>query len=140
MVLCFNLHVLIPPSQVFLTQGLGAGLGGGLTYVPSVAIISQYFQRKRALAMTIVASGASIGAVIHPIMLNHLLGTRLGFGNSVRASAGLVAGLLLIGCCLMRTRIPVQAKHVQQRQILAKLAKDKAYIAAALGCAPFSSC
>ncbi|KAF4612311.1 hypothetical protein D9613_003703 [Agrocybe pediades] len=124
--------------QVFLAHGIGAGLGGGIIYIPSVAVMSQYFQRRRALAMTIVASGASLGAVIHPIMLNHLFHSKLGFGNSVRASAGLVGGLLLIACCLMRTRLPVQKKHVDQRQILRKLVKDKPYVFTSLALFTFS--
>jgi MFS family permease len=123
--------------QVFLAQGLGAGLGGGICYVPSVAIVSHYFQRRRALAMTIVASGASLGAVIHPIMLNHTLG-KLGFGTAVRASAGLVGGLLFIACCLMRTRIPVKRNAVNARKVLWTLGRDGAYIAAAFGLMIFS--
>lgn len=105
-----------------------------MTYVPSVAVISQHFAKKRALAMTIVASGASFGAVIHPILLNHTLDSHLGFGNAVRASAGLVSGLLLIACLLMRTRIPVQPKSSTTRAttIVTRLTRDLAYVAATL--------
>lgn len=83
--------------------------------------------------MTIVASGASLGAVIHPIMLNHTLNSHLEFGNAVRASAGLVGGLQLIACCLMRTRIPVKQSSVNARTVLKKLIRDKAYIAVSIG-------
>lgn len=84
--------------------------------------------------MTLVAAGSSVGSVIHPIMLNNTLGTRLGFGNAVRASAGLVGGLLLIACSLMRTRIPVQSKaDTSSGPILKRLAHDGAYVAATLG-------
>ncbi|KAK7056369.1 hypothetical protein VNI00_002923 [Paramarasmius palmivorus] len=125
--------------QVFLSQGVGAGLGGGLTYVPSVAITSQYFSKRRALAMTIIASGASIGAIIHPLMLNNTLG-KLGFGNSVRASAGLVAGLLLVSCCVMRTRVAgTQQQATGSATVLLKsIATDWAYVAATLGLMIFS--
>ncbi|KAF7354301.1 MFS general substrate transporter [Mycena venus] len=78
--------------QIFLAQGLGMGIGAGLIYVPSVAIISHYFRTRRALAMTIVASGSSLGAVAHPLMLNYTFRS-LGFANAVRASAVLVSGL-----------------------------------------------
>ncbi|KAG6871800.1 hypothetical protein C0995_016418 [Termitomyces sp. Mi166 len=119
--------------QTFLAQSLGAGLGGGLTYVPSVAVVSQYFTTKRALAMTIVASGASIGAIIHPIMLNNLF-SKLGFGNTVRASASVEAALLLIACCLMRTRMSTKKAALQDsKKIIKNLSTDGAYIAAAFG-------
>ncbi|KAG1774219.1 major facilitator superfamily domain-containing protein, partial [Suillus placidus] len=91
--------------QIFLAQGVGLGIASGLVYVPSIAVVSHYFQRRRTLAMTFVASGSSLGAVIHPIMLNNLLNGRLGFGNGVRASAGFVSVLLLIACLCMRTRL-----------------------------------
>ncbi|KAG1796829.1 major facilitator superfamily domain-containing protein [Suillus plorans] len=91
--------------QIFLAQGLGMGIASGLVYVPTITIVSHYFRRKRTLAMTFVASGSSLGAVIHPIMLNNLLNGRLGFGNGVRASAGFVSVLLLIACLCMRTRL-----------------------------------
>ncbi|KAG6886760.1 hypothetical protein C0995_005119 [Termitomyces sp. Mi166 len=119
--------------QAFLAQSLAAGLGGGLTYVPSVAVVSQYFTTKRALAMTIVASGASIGAIIHPIMLNNLF-DKLGFGNAVRASASVEAALLLIACCLMRTRVSTKKAALQDsKKILKNLGTDGAYVAAAFG-------
>ncbi|KAJ3745066.1 MFS general substrate transporter [Lentinula detonsa] len=121
--------------QVLLSQGLGAGIGGGLTYVPSVAVTSHYFSTKRALAMTVIASGSSIGAIIHPIMLNNTI-SKLGFNNAVRASAGLVAGLLLIACGLMRTHMPVQQRSSSVS--LKAIASDWAYIAATLGLMMFS--
>ncbi|KAJ6520971.1 major facilitator superfamily domain-containing protein [Mycena vulgaris] len=102
-------------TQIFLAQGLGAGLGAGAVYVPSGAVVSHHFQRRRALAMSIVASGSSLGAVVHPIMLNNTF-HRLGFANAVRASAGLVSGLLLIACKSLR-----------------RFARDNAYIFATVG-------
>ncbi|KAJ4478455.1 MFS general substrate transporter [Lentinula aciculospora] len=120
--------------QVFLSQGLGAGLGGGLTYVPSIAITSHYFSTRRALAMTIIATGSSLGAIIHPIMLNNTF-ARLGFHDAVCASTGLVAGLLLIACCLMRTNMPIQQHYTRSLQ---SISSDWAYISATLGLMSFS--
>ncbi|KAF9485188.1 MFS general substrate transporter [Pholiota conissans] len=90
--------------QNLLTHGIGLGLGGGMLYVPSVAIVSQYFIKNRTLAMTIVAAGSSIGAIVHPIMLNNLFASHLGFQGAVRASAGVVTGVLVLACILLRPR------------------------------------
>ncbi|KAJ7433451.1 hypothetical protein B0H11DRAFT_2296850 [Mycena galericulata] len=70
--MCFSLFMLslCKPEQfyqIFLAQALGMGIGVGAVYIPSVAIVSHYFQKRRALAMSIVASGSSLGAVVHPI-------------------------------------------------------------------------
>ena len=91
--------------QVFLAQGIGFGLGSGLNFLPTVAIVSQHFKRRESLAMIIVVSGASLGAIVHPILLNKLFAVpELGFATTVRASAVMVSGLLIIACSLIRQR------------------------------------
>ena len=47
--------------QFVLAQGLAVGIGFGLLFLPSVAIIPQYFKEHRALANGIVASSAGVG-------------------------------------------------------------------------------
>jgi len=90
--------------QVFLSQGLGMGLGIGLTFVPTVSILVHHFERHRALASGIALSGSSIGAVIFPIMLNHLI-PKIGFAQAVRATAYIVLGCLVAANALMRTNL-----------------------------------
>ncbi|KAJ7182326.1 major facilitator superfamily domain-containing protein [Mycena crocata] len=141
--LCFSLFMLslCKPEQlyqIFLAQGLGAGIGAGTVYVPSVAVVSHYFQRRRALAMSIVASGSSLGAVIHPIMLNNTFRSKLGFANAVRASAGLISGLLLIACVLMHPRLPTPQTHPPFWKTVRKFSRDRAYVLATLGMATFT--
>ncbi|KAF7303596.1 MFS general substrate transporter [Mycena indigotica] len=124
--------------QILLAQGIANGVGAGMTYIPCIAVVSQHFSpKRRALAMTIIASGSSLGAVVHPIMLNNLL-PRLGFGNTVRASAGLVSGLLTIACCLVRTRLPPPKTSINVRSLLLKIVKDGPYLAATLGLAIYT--
>lgn len=92
--------------MIFVFQGVLSGFGMGLTYGPSMAVLSQHFSKRRTLVMSLVASGAPMGSIIHPIMLNHLLNGAVGFAGGVRASASLVSALLLIACLSMRTRAP----------------------------------
>jgi len=75
-------------------------------YIPSMAVISHHFRRRRVLVMGFAASGSALGAIVHPIMLNNLINGPVGFANGVRASAGLVSGLLFIACLCVRTRLP----------------------------------
>jgi len=88
------------------------------------------------MAMSIVATGASLGAVIHPIMLNNLF-ERIGFGNTVRASAGLNAGLLLIACLLMHPRLPPPDNTPALWKSLKKFSRDGPYVFAAIGLMAF---
>lgn len=52
--------------QVFLSQGVCMGLGAGLLYIPSLALVGIWFDRKRALAMGIVMSGIAVGMLYIP--------------------------------------------------------------------------
>ncbi|KAI0829934.1 MFS general substrate transporter [Trametes gibbosa] len=125
--------------QIILSQGIGVGLGGGMTYIPSVAILSQYFSKRRSLAMTIVASGSSLGSIIHPIMLNNTLNNpRLGFAIAARANAGLISGLMLIACFLMRTRTKQVNTPPPLWASAKRFAKDGSYVFAALGMTIFA--
>ena len=42
--------------QVYLAQGLANGIAMGMLYVPSLAIVSHYFKRRRAFVMGISAA------------------------------------------------------------------------------------
>ncbi|KAF9038891.1 MFS general substrate transporter, partial [Rhodocollybia butyracea] len=89
--------------QIFLSQGVGMGIGAGLIYLPAVAIQSRHWQAHRAFAMGVV----TIGNILFPIMLNQLFkNPSVGFEWGVRASAFLVLGLLIIGNLLMSDNQP----------------------------------
>jgi MFS family permease len=47
--------------QVILAQGVVTGVGMGCMMLPSVAVMPQYFKRRRAFATGIAASGSSLG-------------------------------------------------------------------------------
>lgn len=54
--------------QLYLSQGVLIGFGVGFTYIPSIAILSQWFQKKRSLANGIGAAGSGIGGLIFSFM------------------------------------------------------------------------
>ena len=50
--------------QFVLAQGLVVGIGNCLLFLPSIAIVPQYFSKNKALASGIVAAGSSIGTFL----------------------------------------------------------------------------
>ncbi|KAF9026849.1 MFS general substrate transporter [Hymenopellis radicata] len=90
--------------QILLAQGFGAGLGIGIVYVPSIAVISHHFDKSRALAMGIATSGSGFGGMVQPIMLNRLFHSGVGFHTGVCASAALNLGVLLLAIACMRAK------------------------------------
>ncbi|KAJ7818785.1 MFS general substrate transporter [Mycena olivaceomarginata] len=114
--------------QIFLSQGVGMGLGAGLTFVPSVSITSHHFAKRRSLATGVVMSGSSAGATVFPIMLNHLI-PKIGFASAVRGSGYVVLACLVLGNLMMRTR-PRAARGVPD---IKSFFKDGAYLWTILG-------
>ncbi|KAF8646033.1 hypothetical protein AX16_007458 [Volvariella volvacea WC 439] len=106
---CFSLFMLslAQPGQyyqVFLAQAIGMGLGQAMTFLPAVSVLAHHFSRRRGFAIGIMLSGASIGGIVFPIMLNKLIFGKQGFAIGVRASAGVVTGLMIIANLVMRKR------------------------------------
>ncbi|KAF7358617.1 MFS general substrate transporter [Mycena sanguinolenta] len=119
--------------QIFLAQGVGMGLGLGLTFLPTLSIVVHHFSRRRGLASGIVLSGSSVGAIIFPIMFNQLL-PKLGFGGTIRATAAIVPPCLVIGNCLMRTRLPSRRNRPAAAPVIIKsFFADAEYIWAMCG-------
>ncbi|KAF7360506.1 MFS general substrate transporter [Mycena venus] len=119
--------------QIFLSQGVGMGIGLGFTFVPTVSITVHHFAKRRGLASGVALSGASIGATIFPIMLNHLI-PKIGFSSAVRATGYIVLGCLIIGNALMRTRLPPRSKRPNAvSPDIKSFFTDAAYMWAVLG-------
>ncbi|TFK31637.1 major facilitator superfamily domain-containing protein [Crucibulum laeve] len=113
--------------QIFLAQAVGMGLGQSLLFLPSVSIIGQHFKNRRALATGIAVSGASVGGIIWPIMLNKL-GQRAVFANGIRATASMTAALLLIANLMVKTRPFVRPQGSQpHRPDFKSIVSDTAY-------------
>jgi predicted MFS family arabinose efflux permease len=80
--------------HVMLAQGIWVGLGTGCLYIPSIALVPQYFTHNRALAVGVVVTGSSFGGVIYPIAFQGLQ-PKIGFGWTMRV-LGFVSLLTLV--------------------------------------------
>jgi len=112
--------------QVFLAQGFCTGLGAGMIFVPSIAIVSTYFEKNRAFAIGVGASGSSFGGIIYPTIF-HQLQPKIGFGWATRV-IGLIAFVTLV--------IP----NIVTRQRFVPSTRRKLFDVSALREAPFVFC
>jgi MFS family permease len=110
--------------QIFLSQGVGMGIGSGLIYLPSMAVQTHHWKKRRSMAMGIVITGkqstmtyirlsqsslgqgSSFGGIVYPIMLNNLFNNSVGFAWGVRASGLLTLIVLGLANLLMSTGLP----------------------------------
>lgn len=90
--------------QVVLAQGLCAGTGMGLTFLPTTAILSQYFSGGRlALVLGLASSGSPMAGIIFPIIFSKIQMT-LGFSWATRVIAFILLGLSVVPIAAMHTR------------------------------------
>jgi predicted MFS family arabinose efflux permease len=90
--------------QVMLAQGVCVGLGSGLLFVPSVAIVSTYFTTKKSLATGIAASGSSLGGVIYPVVFTSLQ-PQVGFRNATIVIASIMLATMVVCIAVARVRV-----------------------------------
>ncbi|KAL7417060.1 MFS general substrate transporter [Mrakia frigida] len=90
--------------QFVLCQGILQGLSAGVMYGPTLALISHWFHKKRALAYGVVACGSSIGGTIFPIMVRKLI-PLVGFQWTIRACALIILYCVTFGWCTLRPRL-----------------------------------
>lgn len=97
--------------QILLAQGFCIGLGGGISYIPALAVVSTSFTTKRPIAIGCASIGSSVGAVIFPIIFRQLQ-PKIGFPWAVRC-IGFVSLLMAIIACSILCRQPGQKSRAR---------------------------
>ncbi|KAN0083543.1 Major facilitator superfamily domain containing protein [Elaphomyces granulatus] len=90
--------------QFILSQGICSPLGASAVFFVATTSVATWFQKHRALALGITASGSSLAGVIFPIMVERLI-PRVGFGWAMRICAFLMFFLLVIANLTIRSRL-----------------------------------
>ncbi|TDZ40373.1 MFS transporter asaE [Colletotrichum spinosum] len=91
--------------QILLSQAICSAIGASMVFYPAFTCVTTWFLQKRGAAMGLTVCGSSIGGVIFPIMLMHLI-PEVGFGWSMRICAFLILALLIWANLTVRSRIP----------------------------------
>lgn len=117
--------------QILLAQGVCLGSGMGLLFLPTTAILAQYFTTRRALAIGLASTGSPLAGIVFPIIFSKLL-ARLGFGWATRVIAFILLGLSVIPVVFMKTRIPPSGR---KRALVDQGAlRDPAFVLFVLAC------
>ncbi|KAK1146881.1 hypothetical protein N8T08_002207 [Aspergillus melleus] len=109
--------------QFMLSQSVCSGLGCALIFTPAMAAPYTWFRRRKAIASGLTVAGSSIGGVVFPLMVQHLI-PRVGFGWTMRICAFLVLAMLIFAVLTVSSRIehrPTPMKIVDYVKPLAEL-------------------
>ncbi|KAJ5505618.1 Major facilitator superfamily domain general substrate transporter [Penicillium expansum] len=81
--------------QLMLSQSVMSGIGSSLIFTPAMTAPQTWFRQKRGIVGGLTVAGSSLGGVIFPLMVQHLL-PQVGFGWTMRICAFMILGLLII--------------------------------------------
>ena len=95
-----------------LVYGLLIGIGCSATFVPLLADVSHWFDRRRGIAVAICASGNYIAGTIWPPVVEHFIGTAGWRADAFRHRRFSASCTMLPLALLLRRRPPVHAGHV----------------------------
>lgn len=102
----------------YVTYGLGVGVGGSMVGTPVWATVGMGFERHRALAMGVVATGNGLGTLILVPTSQYLI-DRYGWRNAYAVLAVFVlVTLTLTGLAMAR---PVQFDRVPARTVIGRV-------------------
>ncbi|KAF9579970.1 hypothetical protein BGW38_003559 [Lunasporangiospora selenospora] len=90
--------------QLYLFQGLGYGIGGSLAFFPSIALPSQWFNKRRGFATGITVAGGGVGGLIMSPLSTALFNS-IGYQWTVRVTALIHLVVLIPVAYLFRSRI-----------------------------------
>ncbi|HEX6440833.1 MAG TPA: MFS transporter [Stellaceae bacterium] len=83
----------------YLTYGLGVGIGGACCYVPTLAVVGRWFERRRNMALGMAAAGTGAGTMAVPPLAAALI---QGFGwRATDVVLGVAAAAILFGCAML---------------------------------------
>ncbi|KAH6670911.1 major facilitator superfamily domain-containing protein [Plectosphaerella plurivora] len=91
--------------HLMVTQGLLTGLGGGILFTPSIALVATWFSSRRGLAIGLVTTGNSAGGIIYPVIVRELI-PRIGFQWTARVLGFVNLTCFSIAFALLRSRLP----------------------------------
>ncbi|KAH8120850.1 hypothetical protein FP744_10001368 [Trichoderma asperellum] len=90
--------------QILLSQGICVGLGDGLIFCPMISLISTYYAKNRALAVSFAAAGAATGGMVFPSIARQLIPT-LGEPWAVRVMGFVFTFNSVIALIVVRPKV-----------------------------------
>ncbi|SPO05577.1 related to protein MCH2 (monocarboxylate permease homolog) [Cephalotrichum gorgonifer] len=98
--------------QLYLSQGTLVGMGIGFIIIPSVAILSQWFSRKRTIANGISSAGSGLGGMLFSWGTAAMI-RRIGLRWTLRGTGIVTLAANLIATVFIRDR----NQHIQPPQL-----------------------
>lgn len=91
--------------QLFLTQGVGLGASCGFLFSPAIVIVSQWFSKRRGLALSTTTVGAALGSILFPVAAQNLI-PLIGFRWTIRVFGFMLMATMGMANIFLKRRLP----------------------------------
>ncbi|QKX60182.1 uncharacterized protein TRUGW13939_07325 [Talaromyces rugulosus] len=89
--------------ELILAQGVLLGVGNAFLVCPALALVGQYFMKRRAVAIGVTIAGSSLGGVVWPIVVHELIQKpNIGFPWTIRISGFIMLPILAVSSIIAR--------------------------------------
>src|SRR5215210_7711104 len=95
-------------AAALLAYGLGVGIGVACAYVPMVALVGSWFDRRRTIALGVAVAGIGVGTLVLPPAAAALI-EAIGWRDTYLVLAG--AGGTVLALCAFAAATPPLAEH-----------------------------
>ncbi|XP_075212745.1 monocarboxylate transporter 1 isoform X2 [Lycorma delicatula] len=95
---------------LYITIGLGTGLGFGLIYLPAIVSVTCYFEKYRSLATGIAVCGSGLGTFVFAPVVTWLV-KEYGWRGSMLIIGGLLLNCVIFGV-IFRPLVPKKKKNM----------------------------
>ncbi|CAF4291742.1 unnamed protein product [Rotaria socialis] len=112
---------------MMIVYGVFGGIFFGMVYLPSVVMVSFYFDKKRAIANGLVTAGTGIGALVFGPLADYLM-QNYGWKCGLFIFAGIMLTCILFGAMmkpLKPRRVLIQRMEIQPHRNLIKIKSDR---------------
>lgn len=94
-------------TQFVLTQGVLGGTGCGLLFTPAISVLAHYFSKNRAHAISIAVAGSSLGGIVIPAIVDHLLNYQnISFQGTLNILWLVLSTFSVFACTVVKERLP----------------------------------
>ena len=106
--------------QIILSQGIVSGIGAACVFNCASNSTITWFYKYRAAALGIVVAGSSLGGIVLPILMSHLI-PKIGFPWTVRILGFIVLLFCGVASFTVKSRLPSQPKPFHIAELIAPL-------------------
>lgn len=104
--------------QLYLTQGVLAGISIATVCVPATVVLPQWFLKKRAVAMGLSLLGTGLGGVVYGLAANKMIQTHGNTRLALRVLAVTCSVSVLVSTALVKERRPKKSVGLKSWRLI----------------------